>query len=64
MVLAFDGQHVHDVLLAAELVLQLLAIDLDEALVVLTLWHLVYLLLLLWLLQLLSIEVMSGWALS
>ena len=62
MVLAFDGQHVHDVLLAAELVLQLLAIDLDEALVVLTLWHLV--LLLLWLLQLLSVEVTPGWALA
>ena len=65
MVLAFDGQHLDDVLLAADLALQLLAVNSEEALAVRYGWHLVLLLLLLWLLLLLvRVEISPSWALA
>ena len=63
VVLALYREHVHDVLLAAELVLQLLAVDLEEGLLLRLRRHLMLLLLLLLLLglgHLLSIEELAG----
>ena len=58
MVLAFDGQHLDDVLLAADLALQLLAVDSEEALAVRHRGHCVLLLLLV------RVEISPSWALA
>ena len=62
VVLTLDCEHVHDVLLAAELVLELLTVDLEDRLVVHHRRHLVMLLLLL--LLLLIIQKLAGGTLT
>ena len=57
MVLAFDGQHLDDVLLAADLALELLAVDSEEALAVRHRGHCVLLLLV-------RVEISPSWALA